>query len=121
MTTQPSRPSRLLLQELTREEARAVAPDALLVFPTGATEQHGPHLPVWTDTWAVEHVAREAAASVADKIPILVAPTMHFGSSHHHLPFGGTMSLSTETYYRAITDLCESLIYYCCRRLLLFN
>ena len=38
MTTPPSRPSHLLLQELTREEARAVAPDTLLVFPTGATE-----------------------------------------------------------------------------------
>ncbi len=121
MTTPPSRPSHLLLQELTREEARAVAPDALLVFPTGATEQHGPHLPVWTDTWAVEHVAREAAASVADEIPILVAPTMPFGSSHHHLPFGGTMSLSTETYYRAIVDLCESLIAGGFRRLFLVN
>src|SRR5215217_2326326 len=110
MTTSPARPSHHLLQELTREEARAVVPDTLLVFPTGATEQHGPHLPVWTDTWAVEHVAREAAAAVAGEIPILVAPTMPFGSSHHHLPFGVTMSLATETYYRVLVDLLEALI-----------
>ncbi len=45
---------RLLLQELTREAARAIAPTALLVFPVGAPGQHGPHLPVGTDHFAVE-------------------------------------------------------------------
>ncbi|MGH2400434.1 MAG: creatininase family protein, partial [bacterium] len=40
--------TRLLLQELTREEARTAAPEALAIFPVGATEQHGPHLPVYT-------------------------------------------------------------------------
>src|SRR6266511_1728752 len=100
--------SRLLLHKLTREEAGAVAPATLLVFPVGAIEQHGPHLPVWTDTWVVEHIARAAAVAAADEIPVLVAPTLPFGSSHHHLPFGGTMSLGTETYYRALCDLVES-------------
>jgi creatinine amidohydrolase len=100
----------LLLEELTREEARAAAPDTLLVLPTGATEQHGPHLPVGTDAFAVTAVARGAAAAVAGQIPVLVAPTLPFGSSHHHIPFGGTLSLSTETYYRVLIDLLESLI-----------
>ena len=99
-------PSRLLLNELTREEARSIAPDTLLVFPVGATEQHGPHLPVGTDHLTVEHIARAAAAEIAASVPVVVAPTMPFGSSHHHLPFGGTMSLSTENYFRA--NLCFS-------------
>src|SRR5713226_3514317 len=103
-------PSRPLLHELTREEARAIAPETLAVFPVGATEQHGPHLPVGTDYLTVEHITRAAAQSVADEIPVIVAPTMPFGSSHHHLPFGGTLSLSTENYFRVIYDLCESLI-----------
>lgn len=103
-------PSRLLLQELTREDARSIAADALLVFPVGATEQHGPHLPVGTDFLTVEHVTRAAAASISASVPVVVAPTLPFGSSHHHLPFGGTMSLSTETYFRVMVDLCESLI-----------
>jgi len=102
--------SRLLLEELTREEARAVAPETLLLLPAGATEQHGPHLPVGTDFLTIEYLARAAAAEAAGKIPLLVAPTMPFGSSHHHLPFGGTMSLSTDTYYHVIYDLVESLI-----------
>jgi len=42
--------------------AAATAPEALAVFPVGATEQHGPHLPVYTDSFTVEHIARAAAA-----------------------------------------------------------
>jgi creatinine amidohydrolase len=114
-------PNHLLLQEMTREEARAVAPEALVVFPVGALEQHGPHAPVGTDDYAVEHVARGAAAAVADQIPIVVAPTLPFGCSPHHLPFGGTMSLSTETYYRALRDLTESLIVSGFRRIFIVN
>ncbi len=102
--------SKILLQELTREEARSLAPQALVVLPVGALEQHGPHLPVGTDFLTIEHLARAAAAEAATKIPVLVAPTLPFGSSHHHLPFGGTMSLSTDTYYRVLYDLTESLI-----------
>ncbi len=103
-------PSQLLLHELTRTEARAIAAETLLVFPVGATEQHGPHLPVGTDYLTIEHVTREAARTVANEISVVVAPTLPFGSSHHHLPFGGTMSLGTETYYRVLYELCESLI-----------
>jgi creatinine amidohydrolase len=79
------------LHELTRSELRKIAPESLVIFPVGATEQHGPHLPVATDSWAVEHIARAAASEAAKEIPVLVAPTMPFGSSHHHLPFGGTI------------------------------
>lgn len=114
-------PDHLLLQEMTREEARAIAPEALVVFPVGALEQHGPHAPVGTDGYAVEHIARGAAAAVADQIPIVVAPTLPFGCSPHHLPFGGTMSLGTETYYRALRDLTESLIISGFRRIFIVN
>lgn len=100
----------ILFNHLTREELKARAADSLVVLPVGATEQHGPHLAVGTDTFAVEHIARAAAATVTETIPVLVAPTLPYGSSHHHLPFGGTMSLETETYYRVVSDLVESLI-----------
>ncbi|MCC6628922.1 MAG: creatininase family protein [Chloroflexi bacterium] len=110
-----------LLQEMTREAARAVAPDALVVFPVGALEQHGPHAPVGTDDYAVEYIARGAAAVAAEQIPVVVAPTLPFGCSPHHLPFGGTMSLSTETYYRALRDLTEALIISGFRRIFIVN
>ena len=110
-----------LLQELTRTEAKQLGPDAVLVFPVGATEQHGPHLPVGTDHFAVEHIARGAAQVAAAEIPVVVAPTLPFGSSHHHIPFGGTMSLSTETYYRLVYELCETLIAGAYRRIFIVN
>src|SRR5262245_30869203 len=93
----------------------------MVVLPIGATEQHGPHLPVGTDAMAVEHVARTAAAVASEQIPILVAPTLFYGSSHHHLPFGGTMSISTETYYRVVRELVESLITSGFRRAFVLN
>jgi len=108
-----------LLHDLTREKANELAADALVIFPTGATEQHGPHMPVGTDCFAVEHVARAAAQLASDYFPVVVAPTLPFGSSHHHLPFGGTMSISTETYYRTVYDLTLSLIQSRFRRIFL--
>jgi creatinine amidohydrolase len=111
----------LLFDEHTREELRALAPTALLVLPVGATEQHRPHLPVATDRLAVEHIARAAAAEAALQIPVLVAPTLPFGSSHHHILFGGTLSLGTETYYRLLVDLAESLIGSGFRRIFILN
>jgi creatinine amidohydrolase len=109
-----------LLDELTRDDLRALAPAALAVLPVGATEQHGPHLPVGTDHFLVTHIAR-AAAEAAGQLPVLVAPTLPFGSSHHHLPFGGTLSLATETYYRALADLVETLILSGFRRIFILN
>jgi creatinine amidohydrolase len=114
-----SRP--LLLAEQTRTMARDRAAETLLVWPVGAIEQHGPHLPVGTDTFTIEHVTRLAAEQAALQIPLTVAPTLPFGSSHHHLPFGGTMSLDSDTYYRTMTALCESLIISGYRRIFLVN
>ena len=56
---------RILLEELTREEARTAAPHTLVVLPVGAIEQHGPHLPVGTDSLTIEYLARTAAAEAA--------------------------------------------------------
>jgi creatinine amidohydrolase len=99
-----------LFAELNREQIRAAAPDSLVVLPIGATEQHGPHLATGMDYFTVESVAREAASIAAAQIPVVVTPALPFGSSHHHFVFGGTLSLSTETYYRVLYELVESLV-----------
>ena len=111
----------LLFEEQTRADLRALAPNALLVLPVGATEQLGPHLPVGTDRFTAEYVARAAAEAASARFPVLVAPTLPFGSSQHHLPFGGTMSLGTETYSRVLCDLCKSLIVSGFRRIFILN
>ncbi len=111
----------LRLHEMTRVEVNAIAPRAIALLPTGATEQHGPHMPTGTDTFAVEHIARRAAALVSAAAPVVVTPTLPFGSSGHHLAFGGTMSVSTETYYRLVSDLVESLIISGFKRVFILN
>lgn len=112
---------RILFAELTREESRAIASDGVLILPVGATEQHGPHLPVGTDSMGAEHVARAAAEALADRFPVAVAPTLWYGSSPHHLPFGGTMSLDAGTFLSVLMDLGRSLARASFRRLFIVN
>lgn len=95
------------LAELTRQDAARLAPECVLVLPIGSTEQHGPHLPAGTDALHAEWVswrAAEAAAAEAD-VAVVVAPTLAYGSSEHHLPFGATLSLDTETLHRVLLSL----------------
>lgn len=104
------RPVPLLFEELTRVEMQEIAPSALAVLPVGATEQHGPHLPSGTDAMHAEYVARGAAARIAAQTPVVVTPTLAFGSSPHHLPFGATLSLTSQTFSNVLHDLCISLL-----------
>lgn len=95
-------------EELTREELRELAPSALLVLPVASIEQHGPHLPTVTDTALVGAVVDRACASVDPAIELVRAPTLCYGASDHHLVFGGTLSLTTETLRAVLRDLVRS-------------
>ena len=110
-----------LFAELNREQIRELAPHSLVVLPIGATEQHGPHLATGMDYFMVEWLARRAAEVASAQIPIVVAPALPFGSSHHHFVFGGTLSLKTETYYRVLYELVESLVRDGFQRIFLLN
>jgi len=94
------------LEELTRTRVAEVAVDGVLVLAFGAIEQHGPHLPFGTDFIVVDAVTRRAAERV--DVPLVVAPTLPFGSSHHHLEVGGALSLSAPTYEACARDLLAS-------------
>jgi creatinine amidohydrolase len=101
------------LEELTREQIRAIAPNAIAVLPTASIEQHGPHLPVVTDTLLCGTVALRAAEKAAEKsggkTQVLVAPVMTYCNSHHHRPFPGVLSLAAPTYIAAVLDILEGL------------
>lgn len=87
-----------------RETLNALSQDgAVLVIPLGATEQHGPHLATGTDAIVVEELVAAAAALAGRSV--VVAPCLGYGSSHHHLSFGATLSLSTTTYLEVLMDL----------------
>jgi len=79
--------------------------DIHLLIPLGATEQHGPHLPLSTDTLIASGVA-EAVADVRDDT--VVAPALPYGSSGEHSAFPGTLSLGQAALETALVELVRS-------------
>ncbi|BCJ76661.1 putative mycofactocin system creatinine amidohydrolase family protein MftE [Catellatospora sp. IY07-71] len=91
---------------------RAVWPEvpaagALVLVPVGSTEQHGPHLPLTTDTV----IARAVAERVAARLPgqALVAPAIAFGDSGEHAGFPGTISIGHEALRLVLIETMRSL------------
>ena len=84
------------------------AGDKIILLPLGAIEQHGPHLAVATDTDIVTAIATYAESQLPDDI--LLCPTLAFGSSNHHLAFGGTISVSPDLYTKLIVEIVESFL-----------
>lgn len=75
------------------------------MIPVGATEQHGPHLPLDTDTAIAVGLAREVAARRTD---LLIAPALPFGSSGEHQDFPGTLSIGQEATRLVLVELVRS-------------
>lgn len=85
-------PVRVELGNATSIELSTVPPS--LLVPLGSTEQHGPHLPLDTDTRIATAIARAAGARLAHGW--LVAPAIAYGASGEHQDFAGTISIGTE-------------------------
>ena len=92
------------LADLTWPEA-AERRDAVLVVPIGSTEQHGPHLPLSTDTDVASAVAGLVAATRSD---VLVAPALPYGASGEHAGFAGTLSIGQEALELVVVELVRS-------------
>jgi mycofactocin precursor peptide peptidase len=93
------------LADLTWPEVERRAPGTVLAIPIGATEQHGPHLPLSTDT----HVAVALADGLAACRPrVLAAPAVPYGSSGEHAAFGGTLSIGQEAVELLFVELGRS-------------
>ncbi|TLP79882.1 creatininase family protein [Nesterenkonia sphaerica] len=94
------------------------ASDGIVIVPIGATEQHGPHLPLGTDFTMAETVAQRAAQDVEN---VVVTPAIWTGYSPHHMEYTGTVSLRSETLMAMIRDVAESLWHHGFRRILFLN
>lgn len=109
------------LTEMTWQEIREAAQRGVtVVLPTGSIEQHGPHLPVKTDTALVSAVAEGAVGALPEDVPVVLAPTFWLGASHHHLPFFA-LSVDEPTYVNVIAQMGASLAQAGFRRLFLIN
>src|SRR5699024_1185755 len=109
------------LPRLTSTEIRDMEKeDALLILPVGATEQHGPHLPVYTDAILVESMINESFKHLDDE-NIWVLPTLSYGKSNEHNDRPGTFTLSFETLKSLLIDICLSAHKNGFRRIAFFN
>jgi creatinine amidohydrolase len=81
-------------------------PSVTVLVPVGSVEQHGPHLPLDTDTRIAEAVARGAAARLG--AGALVAPAVAFGASGEHEGFPGTMSIGLDATRSVLVELGRS-------------
>lgn len=93
------------LADLAWPDAELGAPGSVLLVPVGATEQHGPHLPLSTDTDIAMALAERAAERMAGMV---VAPALPYGSSGEHADFPGTLSIGQGATELALLELCRS-------------
>jgi creatinine amidohydrolase/Fe(II)-dependent formamide hydrolase-like protein/7-cyano-7-deazaguanine synthase in queuosine biosynthesis len=83
--------------ELTWPEAQSRLKEVdVALLPVGSLEQHGPHLPLDTDAFDAQYLARQVAAGCSDPKP-LVLPLIPYGISYHHEDFSGTIDISPKT------------------------
>jgi creatinine amidohydrolase len=91
------------------------------VLPVGATEQHGPHLPLSVDRDLVDGIVAQALANLPADLPVLVLPTQQVGYSPEHAQFAGTLTLSAATVISTWVEIGECVARAGVQKLLLFN
>ena len=95
--------------------------DLIAVLPVGATEQHGPHLPLRVDSTLVDGVIAATVPHLTRATPALFLPTQNIGFSPEHGAFAGTLTLRAETVLRVWTDIAESVAQTGVRKLVVLN
>ena len=107
------------LIELSWPAVAALSKDTPVVFPIAALEQHGHHLPLFTDSFLLGEIIRRVKEPLKDRV--LFAPLQWLGNSDHHLDFAGTLSAAPRTYLDLLNGLAENFVRYGFRRLVFIN
>lgn len=108
--------------ELTSPDLAGLDPArTVAVLPLGATEQHGPHLPLQVDSVLANGVIAAALPLLPSDLPVLFLPTQTVGFSPEHQAFPGTLSLKADTVIRLWTDIAEGVAATGVKKLVLFN
>jgi len=96
------------LGELAWPEVERAVEDGrrMLILPTGSMEQHGPHLPLLTDSL----IAEALADRMCSRLPALVAPTVFLGCSDHHMSFPGSITTRPEDFVGGLVAMIQSLV-----------
>jgi len=97
----------VVLAHATWPEVDAFPRSGVVLIPTGSLEQHGPHLPLFTDTLLVTAVAERVERALSGRV--LLTPTLWLGASGHHLAFPGSLNNAMASYMESLASVIRSL------------
>lgn len=95
--------------------------ESVALLPLGAVEQHGPHLPLWTDARIAEGLSKAAIERCAGDMSVLRLPTLSIGQSIEHADYPGTLALEPATFEAVLYDIGVSIVRSGFRRLVMFS
>jgi creatinine amidohydrolase len=121
MNASPVSLPRYWSQLTTRDFAALDVAATVAVLPLGATEQHGPHLPLGVDTVLADGIVAAALPLLPAELPVLFLPTQQIGLSPEHARFAGTLTLSAETVIRMWNEIGAGVARAGVKKLVLFN
>lgn len=107
------------LADMSWPALQALGKDTPVVFPVAALEQHGGHLPLFTDSLLLGEITRRTAERLGSEV--VFAPLLWLGNSDHHLDFPGTLSAPPRTYLDLLGGLLENFLRHGFKRLVLLN
>jgi creatinine amidohydrolase len=113
---------RRLWQDYRAPEFKSIDPmRTIAILPTAAIEQHGPHLPVGTDTIINQGMCDLLGQRAPDDMDLRILPVMAVGKSNEHLWAAGTLTLTAETALRAWTEIGLSVARAGVRKMVILN
>lgn len=107
------------LTDMTWRQVAELSKDTPVLIPVAALEQHGHHMPLFTDSLLLAEVVRRTTEELGNKL--LILPLQWLGNSDHHLDFPGTVSAAPRVYLDLLTGLADNLIHHGFRRIVFLN
>ena len=107
------------LANLTWPDVDALDRDTPVIIPIAALEQHGQHMPLFTDSILTSEIVRRAHESLPEQT--LLVPLMWLGNSHHHMDFPGTVSAQPRVWIDLLGGIVDNFITHGFRRIVVIN
>ena len=107
------------LTDLNWPAVDRLSKDIPVIIPVAALEQHGHHMPVFTDSMLLGEIAKRASQRLGERA--LWAPLMWLGNSDHHLDFAGTLSAPPRVYLDLLNGMIDNFVRHGFRRIVFLN